>query len=189
MNYLILTIGNIKNEQIEIVEQVNTEKINDDIVKGKSISLDKTPKIFFKPPDGQKTDLVRGAVSFPVISKRLMDIIKSSGDTNVEFHSTQMLAYGTDEIELDKTYSILNILHRVDCFDMEKSVYETDPEYPSVITKVKKIVLDSKKIEGRKIFRIKQKPSLIIIDKDLASKIEEAKLSGLELKNLSDLEF
>jgi hypothetical protein len=78
-----------------------------------------------------------------------------------------MIALGKNEISLEKSYYFMNILNRVDCFDLEKSEYTTDKEYLSVITKVKKIYLDSSRVRDRQIFRIKQDSFLIIISENL----------------------
>jgi hypothetical protein len=72
-----MVTGNIDASQIEVYDQMYTDEINDVSTKGKVIKLEKIPKLFFKPFDGEKTDLVRGAVSFPVVSENLKSVLKN----------------------------------------------------------------------------------------------------------------
>jgi hypothetical protein len=185
--YFVLSIGNVKATEIEIFDQMYTDEINETSTKGKVIELEKMPKLFFKPFDGEKTDLVRGAVSFPVVSEKLKICIEKSGDKNAVFHKVDMIALGKDEISLEQSYYFMNILNRVDCFDLEKSEYTTDKEYPSVITKVKKIYLDSSRVGDRQIFRIKQDSFLIIISEKLKKIIESENITGIKIDKLENI--
>jgi hypothetical protein len=174
-----MVTGNIDASQIEVYDQMYTEEINDNSHKGKTFDLTKMPKLFYKPADGVKSDLVRGAVSFPVVSKKLREIIEVSGDENVIFHKVELLGLGNDEIDVDKSYSFMNILNPVDCFDFEKSIYKPMEGFPKIATNIDKIVLDETKIDGRKIFRIIQSPGIIFIAKEIKTEIEDSNLIGI----------
>jgi hypothetical protein len=185
VNYFEMVCGNVKDDEIEIVEQLKTEGIAEKIKKGVKIELSESPKLFYTPSTGIKTDFVRGAISFPVVSKKLKDIISLYEIDNTEFYPVRMLSFGKDEIELDKSnYFILNVLNRVSAFDFEKSVYTPMENFPNIPVNIKKIVIDKSKAEGRKIFRIPQSSGQIIISEDVKNSILSEGLLGVEIRDL-----
>jgi hypothetical protein len=185
MKYFELTKGAIEENHIEIIEQIGTEDIPDVITKGKSIIVKENAKLFFTPPDGVKTDFVRGFISFPVISKKLKSILSNFDKENLEFYPIRLLSLGKDEIELDKNnYFILNILNRVNAFDFNKSIFTSMDGFPNIPADIKKIEIDSDKLQGRKIFRIPQNSWKIIIDNDVRNLILNEGLLGVEIRDL-----
>jgi hypothetical protein len=173
--------GNITEDQIEIYDKMYTEELEKLSVSGNPIVLEKTPKLFYKPENGIKTDLVRGSAGFPVVSEKLKKIIEDSNDKNLEFASVQLISLGKDEIDLNNSYFFMNILNRVECFDFEKSVYKTAEGFPNIVTRIETLILDENKIGDRKIFRIRQSPAIIFVSEDIKENIEKSKLLGVEV--------
>lgn len=75
-----------------------------------------------------------------------------------------------------KDYSILNIVGRISCIDMEKSDCNM---YEHRIMRLNNLVLDYKSIKESNLFRAHEYPLAIFISDSIAEKLSDSGLSGM----------
>lgn len=141
-------------------------------------------KLFFKQKSYRKPDYLGGILSFPVVSSRFKNLLVNYDSNNLEFHTVDLICKKTDEI--DSSYSFMNILNNVPCFDWEASEYEVSPLAPTVILGVNKLVVNSAATQGRPIFRMKEIRSIILVNLKLRQAIERESLTGIRFMNLDE---
>lgn len=83
-----------------------------------------------------------------VISEKLRRILESF-DVPAEYIHVEVIPHGRKGS--NKTYYLLNPLEAIDCFDYEKSEYESQP---AGVTHVSKFFIDDAKTVGRHLFRV-----------------------------------
>ncbi|MBA4852872.1 imm11 family protein [Emticicia sp. BO119] len=128
-----------------------------------------------------------------------LDFTMSFFDVPIINERTAQL-FSLDEVELipvkvndsNENYFVLLIRQEVDCVDEEKSgfnLWEPNNKIrPDLAGKYKsfyKMVLDPKKTNGIRIFRIKDYSIVLVVDKDIKKKLQQAKVSGIEFKKLT----
>lgn len=108
-----------------------------------------------------------------LVNKSMRDILKKY-DTNIIFKNIALL----DHVEKKQGNYVLPILEEVDALSND-SILNLDRSV------VKKIVLDKKKIEGKKIFKIKGiAKNLIVVRLDVAESLLRRKYVGMKLDRL-----
>lgn len=122
-----------------------------------------------------KTDFPLNDLNIPIMSDRLIEVIKSIGDINLKevpvvmldrtflenkFHSSGSLK---DVVKYFDNYKAIMLLDRIECFDYQNSIYEPGELNPNIPGYIKKIVLNISDINIPPIFRLKESPSKIFI--------------------------
>lgn len=170
------------------VDQYNaTDEVEYEYSKGKTIAkIVKPIRLFYKYKMKRMPDYLTGIHLFPVVSRRFKELLEKERIDNLEFHPVDLICKKTNEV--DRSYSFLNILKNVECFDRENSVFET-PEYDDkLIAEVYNLAIDENLISGRDLVRMAEIPSVILISKRLKTAIEKARLKGIEFNNIESFE-
>ena len=160
----------------------------DECYKGKSFGKINDPiQLFYQFKTNVKTDYIGGTHPLPVISHCFKEILLSQNTNYLEFYPVELICEKT--MEVDRSYSFLNILENVPCFDWEKSEYRTFPTDKSIIVRVKHLFIKERNLQGRDLARIQEIPTFILISGKLRDQIEEAGLTGIKFQNFEDFEL
>lgn len=116
-------------------------------------------------------------------SDELKDALESQGVDNVLYYPVRLMDQKTEKTE--GGYWLVNIIGLYDCVDMEKSKVK---HWPSGVSfHFESIVIDENKTNGAKIFRLKDKPTAVIINEELKKFFDETDvLIGVELIKTED---
>ena len=155
----------------------------EDYSSGQSITENSQPiKLFQKNKTKKKTDYLAGIFSFPIISSNFRKLLTESRITCIEFHPVELICKRNGTV--DNSYSFLNILDNIACFDWQKSEFETGFIRYDVVREVRKLTIRKDKIKGRDLFRIEEIPSVIVVSLRLRKIIEAAEISGIQFKEI-----
>ena len=184
MEKFFILKGGFINRHVFIDEYTAPEPYDRDY-DGLPISKAEEPaRLYYKYKTHRKTDYIAGIHCFPVISQRLQKILLELNISHLECHPVELICKKTEEV--DASYSFLNILNNVQCFDWEQSEFETVPQAPQVVIGVGKLVVKQDTIQGRDLVRMDEIRSLILVSARLKYQIETAKLTGIEFVQLKD---
>ncbi len=120
----------------------------------------------------------------PIFSNRLVEALHKAGVDNIDIYEAILVAPETKKVWKD--YKAVNIVGKIECANLNKSEYDQDSEYPMI--EFEKLILDEKKIEGVKMFRLAENPSFILINEDVKEVIDRSKWVGLRILSLDDFE-
>jgi hypothetical protein len=119
-----------------------------------------------------------------VVSQRFKEILLQLEPSYFEFHSVQLICTKTSEV--DTSYSLLNILNKIQCFDWERSEFRTYPTAPQVILGVSRLVVREDTIQDRNIVRMEELPTVILVSARLKQQIETTRLTGIQFMQLEN---
>lgn len=124
----------------------------------------------------------------PVVSEKLKNILTNQIPDMVDFYPVQIFDNGR-EIEAEKFF-IIKIKNEIECFDWERSNYETRILKNGIkrISAIRNLVLIEEKIKDQVIFKISEVNYFLVgLKEDLCQKILEAGVKGIEFKDLSQV--
>ncbi len=103
----------------------------------------------------------------PLFHTSLKSALEKFGVDNIQYCAVNLLDQNglVDNAKLAGVYYIANIVGRLDCVDLQKSKIQPWPSGRSY--DLLSIVIEASKTDGHKIFRIKDDPTLIIINEEL----------------------
>lgn len=117
-----------------------------------------------------------------IVSRRLKELLEAEDvSATVEFYPLEIVAGKRIQKPIPpNSYFLMNFLGRVDCFDLERSVYTRIDDW--TVSAIEMLVLDESKIPSEaKLFYIFPFVSEIGLRDELAEKILDADFKGLEL--------
>jgi hypothetical protein len=124
------------------------------------------------------SDSIPNIMSLLIISEKLKVIMVERSEALLEFLPVR-LKY-QDEQEVKATYYVMNVLEVVECVSLERSMFRYSDISPDRIFRFFHLILDQSRIPSdKKIFRLKENPSLVIIREDLGKDILRAKAIGM----------
>jgi hypothetical protein len=136
---------------------------------GQGMEPDEKPdelKILLDEPNEEYPDFFE-LVHTPFGSERFKKALAASGVDNVEFYPTPIL---DDSGKVVASTLAMNILGRIACMDKTKSQVT---RLGKRIVRIKSLAIDDGAIHGCKMFRIHERPSLILVSRDVADAIRE----------------
>jgi hypothetical protein len=113
--------------------------------------------------------------AIPVWSDRLIAVLRKSGVDNLDLYDAIIRDPRTGLETSD--YKAVNVIGRIDSTDMQRSEY--DPRSEMGAREFTKLVIDPKKALALKMFRLHERPTVVIIDEDVKEGIEAAQLRGI----------
>ncbi len=130
-------------------------------------------------------DAIPNYDEFLVISERLKAILKDKSGAHFEFFPVRIRPQKGRM--LDSPYLIANRLDTIECVDIKKSDFIMDAIIKSQVDYFKRLIINKKKIPRKtKIFRLKEKTNLILIDYELSEEIIKAKCTGMIFQEIDD---
>jgi hypothetical protein len=111
----------------------------------------------------------------PVWSTRLIEALQKAGVDNLDLYDA-IIRDPRSGLETSE-YSAVNIIGCVDCSDMDQSEY--DPRSERFAREFTKLVIDPEKTEGLKLFRLAERPTLVIINDDVKQVLDASDAKGI----------
>nr|WP_158622310.1 DUF1629 domain-containing protein [Corallococcus sp. CA047B] len=131
------------------------------------------------------TDSIPNTLDLIIASERLKQFLEANAGARMEFLPARLLDQ-KDRIVPEPFY-VLNLLEVVECVDLEKSQYERSVMDPTFIAWFSLLVLDAARIPPQaKLFRLKEKPDLILIREDLAQVLVNEDYTGMMFLELEE---
>lgn len=151
------------------------------LISGDLVSLNKFGEYEIVGKSKKKPDVFSiGSTEFYInekVKQILLNICKS--DNNVKFLNMKIEG---------ENYYLLSILNNIECFDWDKSNYTTYSN-KDILKEVSKLVIDTDKLNERKIFRVKEYKFEIFIVEDLVLELKKNKVTGISFLESMDLTF
>jgi hypothetical protein len=131
------------------------------------------------------TDSLPNALNLIFTSTRLKAFMEKHSGANLEFLPIRIRDH--KERLVQEQYYIMNLLDTMDCVDLEKSKFSRSAMNPERIMTFYLLVLDESRIpKEKKIFRLKEKPDLVIVREDLAQDILDADYNGMTFLEMEE---
>ncbi|RKH26648.1 hypothetical protein D7Y13_20315 [Corallococcus praedator] len=131
------------------------------------------------------TDSVPNTLNLIIVSERLKRFLEANAGARMEFLPVQLRDQKGRLVP--EPYFILNLLEVVECVDLEKSQFERSAIIPSFIAWFSLLVVDPARIPPEaKLFRLKEKPNLILIREDLAQVLVNEDYTGMMFLELEE---
>ncbi len=139
------------------------------------------------PKDIKLGDNIGNIDGMAVISKGLMEFIKSKGSESVEFLPVSILNHKGRIAS--KEYYIIHPLIVQDCIDLEKTKVVWSSMSPKTITSFdSELILDTERMdENLLFFRMKHEPISIMTRKDLSEEIINKGFTGLLFRETNEI--
>ena len=126
-------------------------------------------------------DIIDGFIT--LYSDEMKEALEENNVDNVQFYPVLLRDQNDDTLE--PGFWIANIIGLFDCIDMQKS--KTKPWVTGIGFDFLSMVIDEKKTNGAKIFRLKEDPTKVIINQELKDYFDETDmLVGVELIKTED---
>jgi hypothetical protein len=130
-------------------------------------------------------DAIPNYDNFLIISEKLKKILTEKSKANFEYFPIKIRDHEGHIVKSD--YYIANLLDTIECVNMKTSEYRMDPIIKTQVERFKRLVLDETKLKnGAKIFRLKEKTNLIIVDDVLSDEIVNAGCTGMFFQEMED---
>ena len=138
--------------------------------------------LYFLNNREKRMDYISGIHSFPIISGKFKLVLEEFKEY-LEFHPIKLSCLNSPLVYED--YFFLNILENVACFDWDNSEYEVLPT-SKMPTEVNRLGVKESKLKDRKLARISEIQSLILVEEGLKNIIEDAELTGITFQEIED---
>lgn len=131
--------------------------------------------------EGSPADYTLTAMGTPIVSPAMAKVLAQHETSGLEFIPIKA---GGEE------YLILNILHCIECLDLEQSHvtrYSEPYDDPETLGKIEGLTNTKIKPEwvgGHHIFRLAEYPIVIVISKELRKQLEANKFTGMKFKRV-----
>jgi hypothetical protein len=147
----------------------------------------------------ESTDFPYNDVNWPIMSKRMLDVLLSVGSFP---HRVIPVIMVNDTISSEDRYDAsgipkpgvedysfvaVQLLERLDVFDWDHSIYSPDDDFPNRAFNIKKLVLKSPGNGFPPLFRISASPIGLFISSKASAALQEANIQGLELVELANI--
>ena len=131
------------------------------------------------------TDSIPNSLNLFFASERLKSFLMEHAGARIEFLPIQ-LRDQKDRLVPEPHY-LLNLLEVLGCVDLEKSKYRRSEIDPDFIARFYLLVLDEKRVPPQaKLFRLKEKPNLILVREDLAQALVNEDFTGMMFLDLKE---
>ncbi len=158
--------------------------------KGVSRKADFPADAYFRMSDDYPDNLVLGDVldntnDLLVVSKRFLDLLSEDDLKNNELLPVKIMNH-KDRFE-DAPYFIVNQLEHQDWIDRDESELEVNDIDPEKIVTIYDLVLDESGIDDSvSLLRMKGFSQVLVLKREIAGRIEEAGILGLEVNEFED---
>ena len=134
------------------------------------------PRLIYQGKKRRTTDLVAGIHVFPVVSSRLRAVAASVEPEFVQFLPVELVCGDTGKVH--SSYFFMNVLHNLDAFDWERSVY-TPMAGTRAVLEAEKICLRGASVGRREMFRVHGLLTHLFIGSNMQKALNAAGLRGL----------
>jgi hypothetical protein len=134
-------------------------------------------------PGKHTPDALHNTMSFLLTSHRLAEILRPEVGEEVEFLPFELVNHKKKVVP--GFGFIVNLIGTVECVDSGTTTGRRSVMKPDKLMSISVLTLDPKRIpKGAKLFRIGEKPDVLIIRSDLRETLEKQKVTGLSFFEL-----
>jgi len=150
-----------------------------DWISGRRLPRPRDPlRLILAGASGEKmTDIIGGLVT--VFSSELKDLLARCGVDNIDYFPVELEHRVTQKLHTG--YWLTNVIGRVACVDPQRSTIVPRPGGSKGI--LESFEVDSTKVGPLRLFRLDEKPTLIVIDAGLRAQLLDAPLNGVRLRS------
>lgn len=154
--------------------------------RGDRIDVEVPVARFVADPGQKLNDYLFNLPAWPLCSGKLRQALEHAGVQNVQYFPVELVA--KDGKTLSSDYNVANFLGRLKCLDWENSV--VDPAYRAdgLAIHIDKLVLDTRAIEGRKLFRMEENSAVLLVAQSLRAHIESLGITGVRFTDPADFQ-
>ena len=157
--------------------------VTDAVFDGRRLGPQKRPyTAHFKANSGKPLDLLTGAVTVPVVSQHLREVVGKFPDP-IEFHPVSVQSPKKPSVSYP--YFVMNVLESLDAFDWSRSEYESAGD-TGIVPMVTRMVLKPAAIGDRHLFRITAYPTVLIISGKGKEILEANQVTGIRYRPVSE---
>jgi hypothetical protein len=140
-----------------------------------------TAKFSDRRPEGMRlTDWLPTPSGWLLVSDRFKKLIEAMEVANVEYLPIRVRNHKKKIVS--ESYWIVNFLNLIEAVDRNQSVFDVDAADKNKIYTFDRLVLRAEvDAKGPSVFRMKEKPALVLVRGDLAERIGASRLTGLKL--------
>lgn len=113
----------------------------------------------------------------PLFSSKLRNVLEEIGIHNIQYFDTQFLLKNGKLIRDD--YKIANVIGVAKCFDWERSKYDDSKRAYGIVTHIDELVLDLSLVGDRRLFRMAENASILLVADSVKECLEEEKVTGI----------
>lgn len=170
----------------EDAEGVEDEwNLSEGVKMGSSFPADASYHLSKDSKGTKLSDFLVNTINLLMISQKVKDLMGQEEISNVEF--LPFTLYDKKGRIINRKYFIANVLGTIDCLDLDNSIYTRSALDPDRIMIFEKVVLHTGKIpKDRKLFRLKERPTLHIIRSDFAEVLAQNNVTGMALLHLGE---
>ena len=114
-----------------------------------------------------------------LFSDNLKVAMTSFGIDNVDYFPVELVSPGANETE--SGYWLANVIGLIACVDLTRSVIEPRPSGGK--GSLRSFYVDPIPVSGRRIFRLAEDPTLIVMDEDLRTFLRTQNLGGVRMRH------
>lgn len=118
-----------------------------------------------------------------VFSTRLRALLASCGVTNIDYYPVVVVNPADGSSSDD--YALANLIGRVTCFDMARSVVQMDPVV-NQIEFIDSLVLIDDAVQGLRMFRAAEHSQVIVVHSDVRDACIDAGITGVDFERAED---
>lgn len=145
--------------------------------RGEFISA-KVPLVEFVADSREKfADYQFNLAGLPLFSPKLRDILQNIGIDNIQYFEARILRKTGKLVQDD--YMVANVTGTVKCFDWERSEYDDTDRADGIVTHMDKLVLDLGSVGNRRLFRMTENASILLVAASVKERLETEHVTGI----------
>ncbi len=115
--------------------------------------------------------------AIPLMSVGFLSALQKSGVDNIDAYDAILL--GKDGQPLNEEFKAVNIIGRIACADLDKSICDVDDQDDPVGVDFESLVIDVNRAQGAKFFRLHEAVNAIIVHVTVKESVEKLNFRGI----------
>lgn len=145
--------------------------------RGEPIAVPVPTARFVVDPKQELTDYLLNLPGWPLCSGKLRDALARAEVTNVQYFPVEIVTRAGKSVSSD--FSVANFLGRVKCLDWDQSVYDDTYRADGLVIHIDKLVLDPTNLQERKLVRMEENSSVLLVSHGVRRHLEAAGVTGV----------
>lgn len=153
-----------------------------EFLRGESIAVPVPTARFLVDPKQELRDYLFNSPGWPLCSAKLREALARADVTNVQYFPAEIVGKTGKIVSSD--YSLANFLGRVKGLDWDKSVYDDTYRADGLAIHIDKLVLDPAHLRGRKLVRMEENSSVLLVAQSVRAQIESSGITGVRFTDI-----
>ena len=161
----------------KLVNHKDLDRDEIEFQRGEPIAVPVPIARFLADPKQELKDYLFNFPGWQLCSGKLRDALARAEVTNVQYFPAEIITKAGKSVSSD--YSIANFLGRVKCLDWDKSSYDDTHRADGLVVHIDKLVLDPTHLQGRKLVRMEENSSVLLVSHGVRRHLEAAGVTGV----------